>query len=583
MSKPNNIKRTIFLFFGILFLSTYGYSQGTWTPIASLAPDTNNGVTLLLSDGTVIVKTRSGGGDGYGNIWNKLTPDIHGSYVNGTWSTIAPMHDTRLYFSSQLLKDGRMYVAGGEYGTGGATAEIYDPQANTWTVLPSPVLTVGDVLGDASSEILPNGKILQAVVVSQVNPSKETTIYDPMANTFAVGPVCHGSNDEAAWVKLPDNSILFVDLFSTNAERYIPALNQWVVDASAPINIYGSYDYETGAGLLLPDGRVFYMGGNGKTLFYTPSGNNANGTWAIGPTIPNGLAAPDAAAAMMANGKILCAFSPISTSAVNVFLSPTYFYEFDYTNNSFTKILAPNGDTVLNEACYATMMLDLPDGTILYGDTTSNQYYVYKPGGTPVAAGKPIINNVIQSNCDFSVVGTLFNGISEGAAYGDDWQMTTNFPVVRLSSGTNVYYARSFNWNSRGVQRGSELDTTQFALPVGLPIGTYSLVVIANGISSNPYTFVYSLCSADINQYATNMQVNVYPNPAYEDIYITSAQHKLSEISITDMLGRELTNEKKEILNYETQMSIANLPNGVYFVNVKTSEGVSVHKIVIQH
>lgn len=583
MCKQKYIRCSFFLFSFFLFFSTHIYSQGFWTPVASLAPDTNNGIMFLLSDGTVIAKTRSGGGDGYGNIWNKLTPDINGSYVNGTWSTIAPMHDTRLYFSTQILKDGRIYAAGGEFGTGGATAEIYDPQANTWTMLPSPVLTTGDALLDASSEILPSGKILQAIVSSQVNPSKETTIYDPIANTYTAGPVCHGSNDEAAWVKLPDNSILYIDLYSTNTERYIPSLNQWVVDASAPTNIYGPYDYETGAGLLLPDGRVFYMGGNGKTLFYTPSGSNANGTWALGPTIPNGLAAPDAAAAMMANGKILCAFSPVSTSAVNVFLPPTYFYEFDYTNTSFTKILAPNGDTVLNWACYATMMLDLPDGTVLYGDTTTNKYYVYNPGGTPLAAGKPTISNVSQNNCNYSVVGTLFNGISEGAAYGDDWQMTTNFPVVRLSSGTNVYYARTFNWNSRGVQRGSKPDTTQFALPVGLPAGTYSLVVVANGISSDAYTYVYAPCSVGINEVTDDAQVDVYPNPVWDEIHIVSTENKQIEISVTDMLSREIINMKKEILNNETQINVSDLPNGIYFVNVKTNKGVSVHKIIVQH
>ena len=67
---------------------------------------------LVLSDGTVICKSYSGGTDGIGNTFYKLTPDIHGSYVNGTWSAIAPMINTRLYFSSQVLKDGRVYVAG---------------------------------------------------------------------------------------------------------------------------------------------------------------------------------------------------------------------------------------------------------------------------------------------------------------------------------------------------------------------------------------------------------------------------------------------------------------------------------------
>src|SRR5437764_14850331 len=52
---------------------------GTWTPITNLAPDPNGGVMILLSDGTVIAKTSSRGGDGIGNVWNRLQPDITGS------------------------------------------------------------------------------------------------------------------------------------------------------------------------------------------------------------------------------------------------------------------------------------------------------------------------------------------------------------------------------------------------------------------------------------------------------------------------------------------------------------------------
>ena len=71
------------------------------------------GVMLVLSDGTVMCKTYAGGTDGIGNTWDRLTPDANGSYIAGTWSAMAPMYDTRLYFSSQVLMDGRVYVAGG--------------------------------------------------------------------------------------------------------------------------------------------------------------------------------------------------------------------------------------------------------------------------------------------------------------------------------------------------------------------------------------------------------------------------------------------------------------------------------------
>ena len=122
--------------------------SGTWTALANSPSYASGGGMLLLSDGTVLAK--SGGGGGQGTIYNKLTPDASGSYINGTWSTIAPMHNDRLYYSTQLLKDGRVYVAGGEYGAGGSHGEVYDPLTNVWTLTPDP----GQIIYDANSEIL---------------------------------------------------------------------------------------------------------------------------------------------------------------------------------------------------------------------------------------------------------------------------------------------------------------------------------------------------------------------------------------------------------------------------------------------
>ena len=109
---------TFVMLFAFIFLSAKSNAQGTWTLLTNTPSHVNGGGMLLLSDGTVLVKTFSGGTDGYGNTYDKLTPSSTGSYSNGTWSSIAPMTNTRLYYSSQVLKDGRVYVAGGEYGTG---------------------------------------------------------------------------------------------------------------------------------------------------------------------------------------------------------------------------------------------------------------------------------------------------------------------------------------------------------------------------------------------------------------------------------------------------------------------------------
>jgi hypothetical protein len=285
---------------------------------------------------------------------------------------------------------------------------------------------------------------------------------------------------------LPDDSILTVDRAGmTNSERYIPSLNEWINDSKLLVQIHGVKDDELGAAFLLPDGQAIFLGGNGNTVIYTPTGTTSKGTWTAGPAIPDGYGIEDGPAAMMVNGKILCDVgNPTNYSA------PAYFYEYDPVANSFTQI---NGPTGISDDVppYEGIMLDLPDGNVLYSHDGTD-LYVYQPDGPPLAAGKPVISSIVaNTDGSFTLTGTLLNGISEGAAYGDDAQMNSNYPLVRLTnSAGNVYYERTYNWNSTSVMTGSRLITTQFTNSAAVPPGNYSLVVVANGINSDPFNFV---------------------------------------------------------------------------------------------
>jgi hypothetical protein len=435
-------------------------------------------------------------------LWYRLTPDIHGSYINGTWSNNASMRDTRLWFSSQLLQNGKVFVAGGEYGTGGLTSELYDPIADSWSIINVPAGLIytgpsGDAensgFRDSGSRLLPNGKIM----IAPVFPfnTNATVIYDPVANSLSQGPAYLASQDEATWVLLPDTSILSVDQSSTSSERFIPSMNQWIPDTNTPVMLFDAYGAEEGPGFLLPNGKVIFFGGNGNTAIYTPSGTTDAGSWVQGPNIPSGRAMPDAGACMMVNGKILlaAALAPYSANTTNyIFNQPTYFYEYDYTAGAtvaFTQVNAPNGSLSDNIGTFQAVMLALPDGNVLYSDFRAN-LYVYTPDLTPLAAGKPVINN-IAANTDgsFTLSGTGLNGISSGGGYGEDAQMDSNYPLVRFTDGSgNVYYGRTTNWSSTGVLTGTNIVSTQFILPSILPAGSY-LTVVANGIASDPVAF----------------------------------------------------------------------------------------------
>jgi hypothetical protein len=139
---------------------------GTWT--SGNRPSGNPILSnpLLLTDGTVIAHVSCD------QIWWKLTPDSSGSYVNGTWSTIAslPSGYNPRFFGSAVLTDGKVVVEGGEYNTGvngscGSGAwttkgAIYDPVANSWTSITPP--SGWTTIGDAQAIVLTNGTYMQA-------------------------------------------------------------------------------------------------------------------------------------------------------------------------------------------------------------------------------------------------------------------------------------------------------------------------------------------------------------------------------------------------------------------------------------
>ena len=78
----------------------------------------------------------------------------------------------------------------------------------------------------------------------------------------------------------------------------------------------------------------------------------------------------------------------------------------------------------------------------------------------------------MNAGSTYTISGTQFNGLTQGAAYGDDWQSATNYPLVRITNTAtgHVFYARTHDHSSMGVATGSTPVHTHFDVPaeVGL-------------------------------------------------------------------------------------------------------------------
>lgn len=304
-------------------------SRTKWLPPSSGSAQGCH-IPTLLTNGRLLLA----GGSAGGNPDNPVvkTVKLYQRETNN-WTQLTPMNIGRWYPGIVRLPDERLMVVGGELNDPGFgrtnTCEIYNPANNTWTLTgafdlpteipPTVVLRTGEVLktwrypelynvsagkwraapamiqarkgaaqgGHCDHEIvhLPDGRVM-AVGVDAINTDANTRFcefYDPVANTWSLGPSPQHLRTQPEALLLPDGKVLaYGGTYSglnpgsltlrnagqvpncTNvADIFDPATNQW--RAVAPL---GRYIHYHNVAVLLADGRVLNTGGaGGGSLF----------------------------------------------------------------------------------------------------------------------------------------------------------------------------------------------------------------------------------------------------------------------------------------------------------------------------
>ena len=276
----------------------------TWTAAPQMPTERVAGHTAtLLASGKLLVVggvKSAGAGTAAADLFDP---------VSATWTPVAPMNVMRTSHTATLLNDGRVLVAGGSTVSSvaaqgyvnDASAEIYDPVANTWTATPA----MSAARSHHSATLLPDGKVL---VVGGENllylVGATAEIYDPVANTWTptrAAPISPRSQHTATL--LPSGLVLITGGFDivlgvltplATTELYDPVLHTSTTTdgngvstttttgmdftAAAPM-AFAHYGHSA---TRLPDGHVVVVGGNTtQTQAYDP----VAGTWATqGPT-----------------------------------------------------------------------------------------------------------------------------------------------------------------------------------------------------------------------------------------------------------------------------------------------------------
>jgi hypothetical protein len=468
------------------FVAPRGSISGTWTPLAHAFPGTNFPDTaVLLTDGSVMMH------DGCSTDWYRLLPDKNGSYLNGTWKKTGsmPAGYTPLYFASQVLPDGRLIVNGGEYidcnpvwSTLGA---LYDPVKDKWTAVLPP--TGWTAIGDAQSVVRTDGSYMLADCCTPAEAI--ASIKGTKVTWTATGTGKGDRNDEEGWTQLPDQTIVTVDAsrglsLPTNiTERYSEADGTWTLGKNTANRVVDPGSSEVGPALLLPNGLVFQIGATGHNDVFDP----VKGKWFAAPDFPNlgdgTVDAADGPAAVLPDGNVLAQVSP------GVFNAPSHFLEIAVKNTktvTVTQVSEPA--SAADQSSYEGRMLVLPTGEVLWSSDVGD-VEIYASQGKAKKAWLPVITSVASSlslgSTKNALSGTNLNGLSYGGYYGDDAQMSTNFPIVRITNNAtqHVCYAKTHDHTAMGISTGA-VTGTQFDIPSTCESGASTLQVVASGLAS---------------------------------------------------------------------------------------------------
>ncbi len=475
---------------------------GTWQP-KQPRPSFWPGEMFLLTDGSVFCH------EWQTLRWWRLWPDSSGSYFTNHWQPAASMHDLRIFSGGTMMADGRVLIAGGYWVANNntfppvTTIEIYDPLADTWSKFDGPPKLLDD---KTICSAIGDGRILVA--------SPTTTdcgVYDPMmGNWVQAGQGKSWSAIDEIWALLPDG-----DMFANksiqpkfqSSESYIPGQGKWVVTATAPVDLTGSpfFGSQSGTGVLLTDGRVFFVGASGHTAFYRPAPNvNAPGTWDVGPDLPlnshgHPMRAWDSPIVLLPNGNVL--FQAYAQEWGNGGWSgdQEHFFEFNL-QTEFPELVDVSLPVEPGLQRTEFRMLLLPTGQVLLmaaGETPQHkavwENWIYTPDGAPFDSWRPKITlhpSSIQAGSIYPLRGQQINGLSQAVCHGDFVSGATNYPLVRLhqASSGKVWYCPTAGHSSMAVATGTAVNSTTFLVPNGVALGKLDLSVVANGIESAPVT-----------------------------------------------------------------------------------------------
>ena len=149
---------------------------------------------------------------------------------------------------------------------------------------------------------------------------------------------------------------------------------------------------------------------------------------------------------------------------------------------------------------------------------------------------------------------------------GCDSIINLNLVINESSTGTDTQFAtESYTWID-GVTYTESNSTATFILTNSNNCD--SIVTLDLTINS----------SSEINTYAKQYEIQVFPNPTNDVLNVSLDKYKIKEVSLLDIQGRVILTQSN--LLDKNRIDLSNFVAGIYFLNIMTFEGTINLRIV---
>lgn len=208
-----------------------------------------------------------------------------------------------------------------------------------------------------------------------------------------------------------------------------------------------------------------------------------------------------------------------------------------------------------------------PDYAVaIFSNTTDNDDYLVSPS-LALTAGTSYTLSVVYNGVNVSATNTA----------NESFQVLVADSANAYQLGDDVTNVTQ-NGTFATVKDNATTGTFEYTPDAD---GDYAFAIHSTSASGGGVLAIFSMSVTETASAAQNAQsaFSVFPNPANNVVNVANAKAQISAINLVDINGRTVKSAKFDGVS-SAQVSIADLANGVYMMNIKSDKGTITKKVV---